>query len=162
MNERMQRTGGGETEDEDEKGEETEKERGREKVEISIKSVIIANGSIQQSISISRCGGREQTEKRGDGRLKRERGRTSAQIVCSWIYGDCYCYCSGERNTEYGVIYKAEDTKKKEFRKPEQSEWRSWSPGGGAESLVSGFGEIQNAARILPEKTRRMNRYHDI
>lgn len=51
-----------------------------------------------------------------------------------------------------------EDTTNKEIRKPEQSERRSWSPGGGAEGLVSGFGEIQNAARILPEKTRRIDR----
>lgn len=55
MNERMQRTGGGETEDEDEKGGGRERKREGEKVEISIKSVIIAKGSIQQSISISRC-----------------------------------------------------------------------------------------------------------
>lgn len=60
MNEQMQGTGGGETEDEDEKGGKRERER-EKKVEISVKSVIIANGSIQQSISISRCGGREKS-----------------------------------------------------------------------------------------------------
>lgn len=155
MNERMQRTGGEETGDEDEKG--GERERERQKVDISIKSVIIAKESMQQSISISRCGGREQTEKRGDGRLRKERGRTSAQIVCSWIYDnwrvDQGVWSDIEKRRE-----KVEDTTKEEISKPEQSERRSWSPGGGAEGLVSGFGEIRNAARMLPEKTRRMNR----
>jgi len=75
--------------------------------------------SNNQSISISRCGGREtQTEKRGDGRLRREKGRTSAQRACSWIDGEYYC--KGELNTRVEVwseYRKVEDTTKKEIRK---------------------------------------------
>lgn len=82
MNERMQRTGGEETGDEDEKG--GERERERQKVDISIKSVIIAKESMQQSISISRCGGREHRPKSaGTAELRTGREAGRAHRMCA-------------------------------------------------------------------------------